>query len=712
MEDQDPLSPLSNTGSESSQNERFNIRPTHQNDRKNFEKVYNSFNSIVGKGAPIQSMQRCISIGLTGETFYDYDSPFGPEDDICILHFNDVYNIEEDVNGTGGVARFVEALKSFRSLNPLLLFSGDVFNPSIMSVTTKGRHMVPFLNMMRVHTACFGNHDFDFGVDHLEYLAGSCNFQWLLSNVYDAYTEEPLANARTYRLFEWQGRRIGIMGLVEKDWLKTVPTISEEDVIYKDFVEEANRISKILREKDAELIIALTHMRAPNDELLAKGAEDIDLILGGHDHEYYGVKEIGNSVVAKSGTDFRDLTMIVIKPGKHCLTCPKSDSKLHLEYCKYSSVELNQSKSNNSFEERLIPNNKDGGDIYLKKFLGGSMMSWSYIDISTFNPNKHVKKMVNKYLCDLATQMDKIIGECAVRLETRFSVIRTSETNAGNWLTDIMKSAAKTEIAMINSGTIRSDCVFNIGPVRNQDILMMLPFVDNLVKLGVPGNLLLEILENSVSQWPNKDGRFSQFSGLKFRFNGDLPPGQRIVPGSVYIQDLNDPLVFNPLELDRVYTLVTKEFLYTGKDGFDSFTKCELLSNPEDMPPLPTLVRNVFSLAALANGYRKPHNLATARKLKTFLLNPQQTMIGLNKVPSRVFFKNDHSNQLSPNSISSRSHESHELILNEETISRMEEKIVGEPEYCFMIKVEREGRIIREGNAPDPIIESGIERVD
>ncbi|KAJ1609839.1 5'-nucleotidase/2'-cyclic phosphodiesterase [Cryptosporidium canis] len=712
MGDRDPLSPLSNTESETGPGEGYGQRAAQPGSRTTLERMYTSFNTMVGKGAPVQSMQRCISMGLTGETFYDYDSPFGPDDDICILHFNDVYNIEEDVNGGGGVARFVEALKSFRSQNPLLLFSGDVFNPSIMSVTTKGRHMVPFLNMMKVHTACFGNHDFDFGVDHLEYLAGSCNFQWILSNVYDAYTGEPLANARTYRLFEWQGRRIGIMGFVEKEWLKTLPTISEEDVIYKDFVEEANRISKILREKDAELIIALTHMRAPNDELLAKGAEDIDLILGGHDHEYYGVKQIGNSVVAKSGTDFRDLTMISIKPGRHCLKCPKSDSKLHLESCRRSSGP-GQPDDGSPQEQRLIPNNKGGGDLYLRRFLGGSMMTWSYIDISAFCPNRHVTKMVSKYLRDLAAQMDKIIGECAVRLETRFAVIRTSESNAGNWLTDIMRSAAKTEIALINSGTIRSDCVFDIGPVRNQDILMMLPFVDNLVKLGVPGNLLLDVLENSVSQWPNKDGRFSQVSGIKFRFNGDLPPGRRVVPGSVYVQDLEDPAVFRPLELDRVYTLVTKEFLYTGKDGFDSLAKCELLSNPEDMPPLPTLVRNVFSLAALANGYRKPHNLATARKLKTFLLNPQQTMIGLNKVPSRVSFKNDHSHQLTPNSMSSRSNGSHEsMVIHEEAIQSIEEKIVDETEYCFMIQVEREGRIIREGDTLDPIIESGIERVD
>lgn len=38
-------------------------------------------------------------------------------------------------------------------------------------------------------------------------------------------------------------------------------------------------------------MIALTHMRWPNDIRLAEEAENIDLILGGHDHEY-GLKEV------------------------------------------------------------------------------------------------------------------------------------------------------------------------------------------------------------------------------------------------------------------------------------------------------------------------------------------------------------------------------------------------------------------------------------
>ena len=33
-------------------------------------------------------------------------------------------------------------------------------------------------------------------------------------------------------------------------------------------------------------MIALTHMRWPNDRKLAKEVKEIDLVLGGHDHDY------------------------------------------------------------------------------------------------------------------------------------------------------------------------------------------------------------------------------------------------------------------------------------------------------------------------------------------------------------------------------------------------------------------------------------------
>ena len=36
----------------------------------------------------------------------------------------------------------------------------------------------------------------------------------------------------------------------------------------------------------ADVVIALTHMRWPNDRRVIEEVEEIDIILGGHDHDY------------------------------------------------------------------------------------------------------------------------------------------------------------------------------------------------------------------------------------------------------------------------------------------------------------------------------------------------------------------------------------------------------------------------------------------
>jgi 5'-nucleotidase len=52
-----------------------------------------------------------------------------------ILHFNDVYNIEERKNTLilGGARRFCQAFKEHGQADKLCLFSGDLFFPSTLS---------------------------------------------------------------------------------------------------------------------------------------------------------------------------------------------------------------------------------------------------------------------------------------------------------------------------------------------------------------------------------------------------------------------------------------------------------------------------------------------------------------------------------------------------------------------------------------------------
>ena len=75
------------------------------------------------------------------------------------------------------------------------------------------------------------------------------------------------------------------MGLAEIDWVTTLNCIDLDDVDYEDFISAGNKIAQHLREVErCDFVIALTHLRNHNDQLLAQHSKGIDYILGGHDH--------------------------------------------------------------------------------------------------------------------------------------------------------------------------------------------------------------------------------------------------------------------------------------------------------------------------------------------------------------------------------------------------------------------------------------------
>jgi 5'-nucleotidase len=129
--------------------------------------------------------------------------------------------------------------------------------------------------------------DYDFGVESLSARTRECIFPWLLSNVVDVLSGEPLANGKRFVVLDWEGHRVGIMGLIEKEWLDTLSTIAASEVRYTDFVTAGKELAVHLRTVEAcDVVLALTHMRSPNDERLAASVPEIDCVLGGHDHDW------------------------------------------------------------------------------------------------------------------------------------------------------------------------------------------------------------------------------------------------------------------------------------------------------------------------------------------------------------------------------------------------------------------------------------------
>ncbi|XP_060807227.1 snake venom 5'-nucleotidase isoform X1 [Amyelois transitella] len=472
----------------------------------------------------------------------------GMGDDVLIIHYNDVYNIEQTTNTepVGGALRFSTAVKALHHLNPLILFSGDAFSPSMLSTFTKGEQMVPVLNEIGTHCSVFGNHDFDFGLEILSGLVAQCNFPWLMSNVIDNETGRPLGDGKITHALMCNGHKIGLIGLVEQEWLDTLATINPEEVTFIDFLQAGTKLASQLKQEGCEYVIALTHMRTPNDIKLAEGCTEIDLILGGHDH-VYEVLQINNKYIVKSGTDFRQFSKITITFG------PESPR-----------VDIVEVPVNSSYAEDLT-----------------------------------LKSLTDKYSAMIEGKMDEVLGKFCVPLEGRFSCIRRQECNLGNWVCDVLLAATGADLVVVNSGTFRSDQVHAAGDFTLRDLSTIIPMRDPLVVIEANGSIILELLENAVSKYPSLEGRFPQVAGISFAFDPSKPPGQRVAAEVVKIGD-------EYLQLEQKYRLAVKQYLFNGNDGFTMLPKCKVLVSEDMCPEIGMAVQNHFAAIAVRSGKARP----------------------------------------------------------------------------------------------------------
>ncbi|KAI0151519.1 Metallo-dependent phosphatase-like protein [Pestalotiopsis sp. NC0098] len=445
----------------------------------------------------------------------------GPPD-LRLLHYNDVYHVDSSsAEPVGGAARFMTLVQHYRDdtkwkdqPNLVTLFSGDAYNPSLESSITKGSHMVPLLNNIGTDAAALGNHDLDFGVRQFKYLASKCKFPWLIANVLDPALGEsvPIGNAKkTHMITSSNGVKIGLIGLGEREWLATINSLPP-NLVYKSASETAKELVPKLREEGAEIIIAVTHMREPNDNKLAEQTDGIiDIILGGHDH-YYNHSLIKGTHVLRSGTDFKQLSYIEARRSQ-------ADPK------------------------------KWDIDIIRR-------------DVTSAIPeHPETVKLVNDLTASLKVKLQKPIGYTAAPLDARFKTVRLKESNIANWVCDIMRHHYAGDCCIMAAGTIRGDQIYPPGPVLLKDIMNCFPFEDPVVVIKVAGQAIWDALENGVSQYPALEGRFPQVSNIKYTFDGSKPTGSRILEATI-----GDKAI----DMERKYVLVTRGYMARGKDGFDS----------------------------------------------------------------------------------------------------------------------------------------------
>jgi 5'-nucleotidase len=457
---------------------------------------------------------------------------------VTLLQVNDVYQFVPVDNGArGGLARVSTLRKRIAAESPhtLLLLSGDTISPSVESNTYKGQQMIDAWNAVGLDYSVFGNHEFDFGPEVLRERVKESRFVWLGANVVDKRTGKPFADTPPFVIREFEGVKIGIVGLVLPETKST--SRPGDDLDFLNVCETAKRLVPEIKAKGAQVIVGLTHLSMREDKELARCA-DLDVIIGGHEHTLL------ESLAAR--TPIFKMTADAREMGRITLNIDAASGKLE------------------SIDWEVIPVTKEVAE------------------------DPQFASVKNKY-GKLLTELAQRVGHTDVLLDARSAENRSRETNVGSFVADAFRKATGADVALLNGGSIRADNTINPGDLTKRDVLSILPFSNPVVKLEVTGATLRAALEHGVSRSAEdtEPGRFPQVSGLRFTFDARRPAGSRLLEVTVGGQPLDDK---------RTYTLATSTFVAVDAgDDYTMFRGAKFLIKPEQGQPAPEVLRKAIS---------------------------------------------------------------------------------------------------------------------
>jgi len=111
-----------------------------------------------------------------------------------------------------------------------------------------------------------------------------------------------------------------------------------------------------------------------------------------------------------------------------------------------------------------------------------------------------------------------------------------------------------------------------------------MPFQNTIDKITVKGTTLKKAFEHAVSKWKPEDldGKFLQVSGVKIVYDLSQPENSRVKQIRVRCADCGVPK-YAPLELDRIYDVVTHTYVSGGGDGYTMLRDEKLSSDKSNV---------------------------------------------------------------------------------------------------------------------------------
>ena len=431
--------------------------------------------------------------------------------DVTFLQMNDVYEITPVAGGTeGGMARVATLRKQLLKQNPntFTILAGDLLSPSALGTATvdgqrlAGKQMVDVMNTVGLNYATFGNHEFDLTVDQLTQRLGESKFAWISSNVTNTQGQ-PFPNVSSNATFTAKSSdgkevRVGLFGL-------TVNANPAAYVAYRDPVAAAKEQVAALRDK-VDVLIAVTHLSLAGDIAVAQAVPEIDLILGGHEHE--------NAQVER-GADFTPVY--------------KADANARTVYV--HQLRYNTATKKLETEAKLQRIDSQFPD---DPQVAGVVQRWVDAAYAGFRSQGFDPSHV------VATTTEELDGS------------ESSVRNKPTRLTDLvargmLHAAPGTEMAIFNSGAIRIDDVIPPGKVTEYDVIRTLPFGDTIQSADMAGSLLQRVLDQGKA---------------------NAGTGGYLQTANVSSNPAGTGWLINGVALDpkKTYKVAINDFLLTGKE--------------------------------------------------------------------------------------------------------------------------------------------------
>lgn len=450
----------------------------------------------------------------------------------------------------------------------LLLDAGDAAQGTLLSNYSEGLLVAKLMNNLGYTAAIPGNHAYDFGPvgwrddkvspdtkdqdcrGALARFIKSVTFPLLAANL-TTRDGQRIPGLPPFVLVPTLGRRnVCIIGLESAFTPSTTTAENVADLRFTDGKEELRHIVEDLwTSGKADVFIAVMHHGDGMDKALGSflaelprrstGEPLVDAVVAGHTH-FVNDAVAGGIPYVQSGANGRmfGLLQLVMK------TNPTT---------------------RRLFVDRTQTRRKAGIPIVpaASEFLGQAVAQDVDVKALIDEGNREVKDMAERVLVTLPEALDYKGG-------------RLQDSPMGNFFADRMREAAMTDIAMINSGGVRSGLA--AGAVTYTQFFGVIPFNNRMmIAPKVPIELLARNIETSIQTCGNKGAL--QFSGITVEFERDCdravdgadPKGRLLkittTDGHV-LYELRDG---KPWTDSRTVSVATVDFMMEGGAGYKHF---------------------------------------------------------------------------------------------------------------------------------------------